>query len=214
MGLRGALVAMALAVVGALAGGLVAGSRSDAPAAFGPPVPLAAASPAVPTDPPVEISPDPDYPALVRGLPTTRVVVGTAPFTLSVPIPDGWVRSDSAAGEWRWFPGPPDDVKYTYFLRVRLIGNDYQSIESALTSRIAALESATAVEDLDVEYRSRDTFVSTYVEGGYKRVSYERFIGTGPADPTAYASIAVIGRESDRDGLSALLEKVTAGARA
>ena len=39
-----------------------------------------------------------------------RVVLGTPPFTVSLAVPRDWVRSDSAGGEWRWYPPPGPDA--------------------------------------------------------------------------------------------------------
>ena len=125
-------------------------------------------------------------------------------------MPKGWVRSNPTAGEWRWYP-PPGLTTNTYFLRVRLVGNSYVSVPTAVDQRITALENAGDVADLHIESRAADRFESNYVAADHRRVDLEHFVGSADSD-FVYASIAVIGRERDRAGLEDLLPRIAAGA--
>src|SRR5689334_5713445 len=126
--LRAGLV-LVLAVAGAAVGYLLAAPDDTGVASFSGPEPVAAVSPSYPVNR-VVVLPDPDMPALRPGLPLHDVSVGTAPFDLTLPVPRGWVRNIPTAGEWRWY-STPKVVLNTYFLRVRLIGNQYQTVGGA-----------------------------------------------------------------------------------
>jgi hypothetical protein len=202
-------VTLALALVGVAAGYGSGVLLRTEPVTFASPAPVAAADPSWPAEP-VPVLPDPDLPALATGLRTHRETVGTPPFALRLPIPDGWVRTDPAAGEWRWHP-PARFLPNTYFLRVRLVGNLYQSIGSALDHRLDALRDAADVAGLDVESMTSQGYTATYVAGDHLRVSMERFIGAG-SGATAYASIALVGREADRPGMDELFPRIVRGA--
>lgn len=201
---------LALVLTGAAGGYFLAERDDEERSSFSRPEPVAAVSPSYPVNP-VVVLPDPDKPALQAGLPLHRVQVGTAPFDLSLPVPRGWERSVPAAGEWRWYP-PPGLVLNTYFLRVRLIGNQYQPVEQAITSRLDALRTADDVEDLRVLSRTADGFVAEYVSAGYRRVTMEKYFAQDGSD-AAYAWVALVGRRRDRPGMTDLFDRVVAGAR-
>lgn len=92
---RGLVVAAALAVVGAAAGVGIAEVTDERPVELDTTTTPVAASPSIPTTPPVEVFPDPSTPALGTDLPTHRETVGQDPFALELPVPDGWARSNS-----------------------------------------------------------------------------------------------------------------------
>ncbi len=211
MRLLGAGLVLALVLAGAAGGYLVAKDEDAGIVSFAGPGPVAAVSPSYPVIP-VVVLPDPDLPALRAGLPLHRVGVGTAPFDLSVPVPRGWEQSIPSAGEWRWYP-PPRAVLNTYFLRVRLIGNQYQSVDRAVAARLDALRSADDVEELEVLSSAGDGFVAEYVSKGYRRVTMETYVAQ-PGTDVAYALIALIGRREDRAGMTDLFDRVVAGSRA
>jgi len=206
---RSVVIALALAVIGAGGGYAASALDGDEPRTISMAMPVPAASPSYPSDPETTVLPDPDFPALQRNLRYDRVRVGTEEFPVELRIPRGWIGTKPVDGEWRWYPPPgPDDTKNTYFLRVRTVANQYQAVSAALDQRIHALEVADEVADFATESRSGDTFVATYVTGGYRRVAMERFVTDGRSE-TASASIGVVGRERDRDGMTSLLESVT-----
>ena len=216
MSWRGLGVAVLLAGIGLVAGIGLARLTDDGPAVGDAAAPLPAQSPSLPIDPPVEVSPDPDYPPLARDLPTHRQEIGQGPFVVSVPVPDGWLSTNSNVNEWKWKPplgsdGDGDgDVDNTYFLRITLLGNPPVTIASALADRIRTVDAASATEEFDLESQTEDTFTATYVIDGYRRLAIERFISIDGSD-TAFANIAVIGRLPDRVGLADLMETVTDG---
>ena len=206
-----ALAVVLLAAAGA-ALGYAAGRETPEPLVVDA-TPVAATDPAYPRDPVLRVLPDPDDPPLRPGLPTTRAVVGTSPFSVALPVPRGWVRSDATAGETRFYPAPPtDDTVGGYFVRVRLVGNQYLSVPAQLDARLEALSTASGIEDLTLESRSFDALVVSYVADGYRRVAMEQFLAP-PGEEVASAYVAVIGRERDRDGLADLLDRLTGGLR-
>jgi hypothetical protein len=201
-------LALVLALVGAAAGYGLGHLRQDEPTAFALAAPVPAQSPRYPVIPTV-VRPDPDFPGLQPGLRLHLVTVGVPPFGFELPIPRGWVRTNPASGEWHWH-SPPELVKNTYFIRVKLLGNLFQPVATSLEARVTALENAGDVADLHVESRTADTLVVDYVSAGYRRVSMERFVADDSG--TTYASIGLLGREADRAGMAALFPRITAGA--
>lgn len=209
MAWRGLGVAVVLAVVGALLGAGLALSLREEPTRLDATTPASASSPSVPTDPPVEVLPDPLTPALEPDLPTHVAKVGQRPFGLTLPVPDGWSRSNPTKGEWRWFvEGHPPN---TYVLRA-VLPSGYRTVARARDDRIEDLDGATGIEDFTVEETGADGFVATYVLEGYKRVTMERYLALD-GGTTVYAVIAMTGREADRDGMTSLIDTVVTGAR-
>lgn len=197
-----------LALVGALVGGGIATLLRGEPARLDDSRPVAAASPSFPTDPPVAVLPDPSTPALSTRLPTHTETVGQDPFDLNFPVPDGWTRSDAKAGVSLWFV--ESNPANTYRLRVVLYSG-YSTIPDARDDRIAALDGATGIQEFTVEDETADGFTATYVLGGYKRVTMERFLAVDGSS-TVYAVVAIVGREADRAGMQALIDKIAAEA--
>lgn len=203
-------VALVLAVAGAAGGYGVGAFRTDEPVTISMALPVPAEDPSYPSDPVSVVRPDRTFPTLERNLDYHKVSLGTDEFPLDVRVPRDWIGTNPTPGEWRWYPPPgPDNTENTYFLRVRNVANNYRTVPAALDARIEDLAGAAGVSEFDVESRSADTFVATYVSEGYRRVAMERFTTNGGSG-NAYAWIAVVGREQDRDGLSSLLESVTA----
>lgn len=202
-------LALVLVAVG-LAGGYGLGDLSqEQPATVAVAAPVPARDPSIPVIP-VEVLPDPTTPPpLQPGLPLRARTVGTAPFDLTVPVPRGWVQTNPTSGAWNFYP-PPGLTLNTYFLRVRLIGNNYRTISAARDGRISDLENASDVADLHLEKRTAGGFVADYVADQHRRVAMEEFLSpTGST--TAYAWIALIGREVDRPGLKDLIGRIVAG---
>ncbi|ANH37470.1 hypothetical protein I601_1028 [Nocardioides dokdonensis FR1436] len=215
---RGLGSAAALLVVLALAGGAagyaVARADHDRPARTDDVRPLAAAGPAYPTDRPVLVRDDREEPALEADLPLRRVVLGTPPFTVSLSVPRGWVRSDSAGGEWRWYPPPsPDDAENLYFLRVRQVANLFQSVPSARAARVGALATASEVQDLEIVEERYDSLEVSYVAGGYRRHSLERWLTTPGSGETAQFYLGMVGREVDSKAMTRLITRIADSAR-
>ena len=210
---RGLGSAAALLVVLALAGGAagyaLARGDHDTPTRLGEVRPVTAVEPAYPRDRPVLVREDRDDPPLAAELPLRRVVLGTAPFTVSLEVPRDWVRSDSAGGEWRWYPPPgPQEAKSLYFLRVRQVGNLFQSVPAARETRLRALTSAADVDDLEVVEERYDLLEVSYVADGYRRHSVEQWISDPGAGETAQFYLGMIGREADSAAMVDLVERI------
>ncbi|NYI11842.1 hypothetical protein [Nocardioides marinus] len=213
-GRRLGLAALTVVAMAATGAGLGYAGADDAPEPLVVDAgPVAAADPDYPQDREVRVLEDPEYPTLEPGLPASRRLVGTSPFAISLPVPRGWVRSDSTAGEARFYPEAySEDIKNTYFVRVRLVANQYLSVAAQLDTRIHALSTASGIEGFTLESRSFDALVATYVSEGYRRVAMEQYVAQ-PGQDTAFAYVAVIGREQDRDGLADLLDRLVSGLR-
>lgn len=186
--------------------------EDDSPQRIDTAAPVLASKPSVPSTPKVKVLEDPDEPPLEANLTTRPEKIGERPFEVRVPVPNGWVRSNPAPGQWRWYP-PPGDDRNTYFIRITQIKINFQAVPVALAQRIRALETADSVQEFDLESSTDDTFVASYVSEGYRRITWETFLSTD-GDEVAELSIAVIGRERDRDGLAALLPRLKAGVSA
>jgi hypothetical protein len=212
MGVRWIGLALTLVLVGAAAGYGFGLLRREEPITFTDVRPMPASSPSIPIDV-VEVLPDPStLPPLPRGIPLVPRTLGEAPFDLVVPVPAGWVRTNPASGEWRWYPPPgPEQTLDTYFLRVRLIGNGYRTATAARDGRIADLENAADVHDFDLEETTPNGFVASYVARKHRRVTMDAFFKP-PDTQYAEAWIGVVGRDSDRAGLAELRQRIVAGA--
>lgn len=211
MRLLGVGLVLALVAAGGVGGYLLGATDDPGTSSYSGPEPVPAVSPSYPVNQ-VVVRPDPDNPPLQAGVDLHKVTVGTKPFDLTLRVPRGWVRSIPAAGEWRWYP-PPGLVLNTYFLRVRLIGNQYQTVERAVAARIDALRSADDVDDFRLLSSSDSGFVADYVSDGYRRVTMEVYLAQEGQDQ-AYAWIALVGRRADRAGMADLFARVVAGAGA
>lgn len=206
-------VVVLLALGGGAAGYAVARAGHEPPAPLGEVRPMQAVDPAYPTDRPVLVREDRDDPALALDLPLQRVELGTPPFTVSVSVPKGWVRSDSAGGEWRWYPPPgPDAAENLYFLRVRQVANLFQSVPVARAARRSALATASEVQALEVVEETYDGLEVSYVSEGYRRHSLERWLTTPGSGETAQYYLGMIGRGVDRDAMAELLDRIAASA--
>ena len=202
---------VAVLVAGAATGGYVLRTNEEPDAtSYDGPSPIAAVSPSYPVEE-LDLVDDPDFPALQAGVELHEVRVGDKPFDLELQIPVGWARTVPQAGEWRWYP-PPGDVLNTYFLRVRLVGNQYQPIPTMLEARIDALDGAESVKDFVLESRIGNGFVANYVSEGHRRVAMELYVA-GPDSDVAFAWIALVGREVDREGMADLLARIGGAAQ-
>ncbi len=198
---------LALVLLGLAAGYGLGRTSVDDPTQVAMAHPMLAVDPSWPAEP-ATVVPDPTYPALAPGLRTHLETVGIPPFTLTVPVPVGWKRSNPVAGEWRWYP-TADFENNTYFLRVRLVANRYQPVPDALAERLTALDGAEGVVELDIESKTTDAFTATYVAEEHRRLTMERFL-PGPTG-NALAWVALIGREVDRAGMDDLFPRITDG---
>lgn len=208
MRVRWAGVVLALALVAATVFAATVGYRLGteqvpAPTSFTAD-PIAAASPSYPVIPAV-VLPDNPAPALEPDVRVRRQSVGAKPFQVKLPVPRGWVRSDPNAGESRWYPSWQLS-KNVYFVKVLQIGNGYRTIDSAVRTRIADLDSAGDVTDLEVE-PGPDRLAASYVADKHRRFSYEGYLSR-PASGFADVYIAVVGRRVDRAGLKDLFERL------
>lgn len=201
---------LVLVLVGGLVGYWYGDRRRSAPLTFSA-APVPASSPSYPVTPPTVV-PDSTYPGLAPGVATQeqRLRAGKN-LTVTLPIPQGWVRNDSIPGEWKWYPSW-SLTSNIYFIRVRTVANAYQPVDVALRSRIDALRGASAVYDLHLESQQDDRFVANYVNEDHRRVSYEGFLDRDDSG-TAYLYVAVIGREADRAGLADLFDRLMSGTR-
>ncbi|WP_460793834.1 hypothetical protein [Nocardioides pacificus] len=200
-----AIAVAALVISGA--GGFAAGELlRPEPKRIAGASPLPATSPSAPIDPPVDVLPDPGIAPLATALPLSEEQLGYGLRTMRVPAPEGWTRTEIELGEWTW--EAPHQLENTYLMRVKIVSSQRLSVATALAQRLEALESVT--DEFDLESRTADTFVATYVSRGYRRLTMDRFLSLG--SDTAYAQIALTGRVVDRAGMADLLDRVTQGA--
>lgn len=204
---------LVLVLLGGSVGYAAGAMREDEVTAFAEARPVPARHPSIPFIP-VDVRPDPDtLPPLATDLRLKPRTLGDAPFDLTLPIPRNWLQTNPTSGAWNFYP-PPGAVgtANTYFIRVRLVGNNFRLVEAARDQRLADLDNAADVEDLVVEKVRPGGFVANYVAEGYRRYSHEEFVDS-PGSPFAYASIAIIGREADREGMADLFPRILSGIR-
>ncbi|HEX5086644.1 MAG TPA: hypothetical protein VFV89_02480 [Nocardioides sp.] len=209
-------VAVVLLCVG-VAGGYAVADRNQEEAASSTTLePIPGVSPAVPTPVVPSYAPDPDDPPLTTsGLVAEPVKLRLNPDGAGVKadIPVGW-RENRPEDTNFWNFVDPDASQGTYVLRVTLWRPANVSIAAAMAQRIAALEDAEThggLSDFHVTAQSDDTMEATYVDGGHLRFTTERWVSFDGS--TAYASVAVTGREVDRPGLGDLLSRTVTSLR-
>ncbi len=203
---------LVLLLLGAGAGYALASATTAEPGRAAGPAPVDAESPSAPIEDPREILPDPTDPPLGLDLETQEAVLrdGRRAPALKLQEPVGWRRTHVPGSDWNY--AVEGNSTNTYKLRVGILKGSHVSVDAALASRLVAYEAAEGdgnLEDFEVEDRSADTFIATYLDGGYLRVTMERFVVLDDSDEV-YAVVAVTGREVDRPGLTDLLIR-TAG---
>ena len=202
-----ALGLVLLVLVAGVAGGYAYGElREDDPVTVSRATPVPA-EPSVPTPATPEVLPDPDVPPLAVNLPTrrTRLTTGRSGDVLRVDQPIGWSRKSSDE-TWTW--AVASNRTNTYRHRVAIIAGAHQSVSVAQNARILAFEEAEAngyLSNFTSESQTADTFIATYIDGGYLRVTMERIVAFEGS--SAYAAAAVTGREVDRQGLTDLVQR-------
>jgi hypothetical protein len=201
-------VAVLLAALGVAGGYAAITASEDEPARMSTAAPVPGQSPSYPSDPVVRVLPDPGTPALAAALPLHTERLGGRAFGMRLPVPDGWLRTDSDLVEAKW--KPPGGGQNTYLLRVKIVSGLRLTIEQAMRQRMDDLEAT--VTDFELEASTSDTFVATYVSDSYRRLAMERYVSLDGSE-TAYATIVVVGRVADRDGMADLLAQVTDGAQ-
>jgi hypothetical protein len=200
-------VVLLMLVVGAGGGFAVAELSEDAPRTIDHVTPVPA-EPSVPTPSAPEVLPDPGAPPLAVNVPTraTHLSTGVHGFGLTVDQPVGW-RRNRLAETWTW--AVPTNPTNTYLLRVSILAGNHQSVAVAKAARLSAFADAEAegnLSDFVVESQTPDTFIATYINDGYRRVAMERIVSFD-GGASAYAVVAMTGREVDREGLTDLVER-------
>jgi hypothetical protein len=209
-------VAVVLLGVGVAGGYAVADRTGQQPGSSTTLGPIPAVSPSVPFVPEPSYLPDPDDPPLTTsGLTTEPVKLRLDPegAGVKVSVPVGW-RSNRPADTNLWNFVDPDTSPGTYLLRVTIMRGLNQSIAAAMAGRIAALQGAEAdgnIEDFDVTAQTDDTLEASYVDHGHLRLTTERWVSFDGS--TAYASVAVTGREVDQAELGRLLSRTITSLR-
>lgn len=209
----GALLTLCLLAGIGVAVGYVVGQRQvTEPTTFTTPVAVPASRPSFPVNV-YDVEPDPTTAPLDAALPLHEEKFSSDGFRLRAPVPDGWMRVE-LSGRNQWNFSVPTNPSNTYLLRIGLLAADRRSTGVETIARLAALSAAEAdgnFENLIVEEQSDTGFTATYIDGsGYQRVSIEKF-ETVPGHDSAYFSVAMSGREVDREAMVELLERIVSG---
>ncbi|GAA5141034.1 hypothetical protein GCM10023340_02090 [Nocardioides marinquilinus] len=221
------LVVLLALVVGGVIGVVAARSDRTEPEArvsFSDPRQLPASDPSIPVE---TFAPDPSDPQLQLNIPLTPPVVLAVPGPdgkptgrrIVVPLPKGWtgrqiaLQGPSAPARWQYTVEGNDPNSYV--LRIDIYRGLPLTVGRAISARISALDSSTLqgnLQDFEVEEQDAEGFVATYVDRGFLRVAEEKFFA-GPDGVTAYATVAISGREQDRPGMADLLARISEGIR-
>ena len=195
-------------LVGALAGYAASSARHQAPTTTDLAEPLAAASPSVPTDPPVKTVPDSDeYGALGTVLSFVDKRIGAPTDRWNYQVPRGWEPADQQPGGIRWtLPGNP---VFTYSMRVAIINTLPITTAQAARNRMVNVRTLLAYDQLAL---TDDSLVFTYVLDQHARYQHSHWLAEPGSGRTAF-EITVSGRMRDRAGLDALLEHLVATTR-
>ena len=211
MSVRAVGAFLVLAIAGAAGGYGISALQTDAPLTISMAAPVPAVSPSYPVNE-YDVKPDPDLAPLGTGLPLETRVLKEGGFKVEVAGPAGWQVNPLDGPGWNF--APKRSESNTYVLRVEVLAGTRSSVSAARASRILRLESSEDdgnLEHLVIEETADDSFTASYLQGGYQRVTTERFLSLGGS--TAYATVAVSGREVDRAGMTDLLERVSASLR-
>lgn len=197
---------LVLLLLGAGAGyAWAAASEDDGPSRFADATPLPASSPSVPVEPERPYAEDVDMATLLPDLTYSRETIGDAPFQYSFRRPTDWTSSNPQSGE-RTF-SPPDRQEGGYGMRVKIV-NARMTPTEMVAQKLAALEATE--EDVEVIGQGTDTLAVTY-RSGENRLRYNTFRWFNePGVGFATFETSVYGRERDVDGLTDLLDKVSA----
>ena len=203
-------LAVALALLGGLAGYGWAASRSEPVLSGEAPAPVEAAGPAVPFTPPEKVNPDSDLPPVPVSVDVETARIGT-PRTggIEVPVPADWERTDLSGGvQARWAaPGSPDGA---YTVRVQVVDQP-RSLAQAVAERAAALPLDPRVTDVEVLQQTGDTLIASFILSGYRMLQVVRWVSFDGA--SIDVEIAASGRLIDQPGLEALVARMATAVR-
>lgn len=208
-------VAAVLLCVGVAGGYAVADRDQTEPVRSSTLEPVPAVSPAVPTPDAPSYAADPaDPPMDATGLTTGTQRLRRDPngAGVKVEIPTGWQSSHPSDNLWNFVD--PEASSGTYLLRVTIQTGANVSVSGAVAQRIALLQLTERdgnISDFTVTNQTGDTLIATYVQDGHLRFTTERWVSFDGS--TAYASVAVTGREVDQQGLSDLLGRTISSLR-
>lgn len=196
-----------LLAIGVVAGFGASWAAGEAPSGAGAAAPVPA-SQSLPVDPVPDLLPDPTTPALAPSIPMVPQSVGAGSLRMTLPVPKGWVFSESSLNEWQW--RPPDQPDFGYVLRVEQVLSNRRSIAWTLDRRITELrEDESNVEVLD---QTADSLHFSFVTANHLRHGHLRWIDLTGSD-NAQVEIAVTGREVDDPGMADLVARVGSGIR-
>jgi len=180
-------------------------SEEDGPTRFTDAGPLPASSPSVPVEPELPYAEDVDIAALETDLDYQRETLGEAPFQYTYRRPKGWSATDAGSGERKF--RPPDGMEGGYGMRVKVV-NARLTTEDMVEQKLAALEATE--DEVEVVGRSGNYLAITY-RSAENRLRYNTFRWfTDPGGAAATFETSVYGRERDVEGLTDLLDKVSA----
>ncbi len=177
----------------------------------GAPKPLTATNPSYPYTPPIRVQPDPEEPPPLRAPFDTRPdTLGGGPFAVAFPVPVGWVRSNTAAGEIRYVL--PGDPAFTYSVRIEQVSSQPRSVPDWVSSRIDDLSEATGISDYRTIRATDNELVCSYVQDRHRRIQVVRWLS--PRGGTnAEIEVAAVGRVVDQAGLEDLVGLIAAEIR-
>jgi len=182
-----------------------ASSPDDGPSRFADAGPVPASSPSVPIEPERPYAEDVDMATLEPDLAYERESIGADPFQYGFRRPEAWIPTNTGSGE-RTF-SPPDREEGGYGMRVKVV-NARLTPSEMVEQKLEALE--LSEDDVEVVGRSTDTLSVTYrsAENRLRHNTFRWFNEPGVGFATFETS--VYGRERDVDGLTDLLDKVSA----
>ena len=203
-------LAVALALLGGLAGYGWAASRADVVLDGSAPRPVEASGPAVPFTPPEKVNPDSDLPPVPVSLDVVTARIGTPKQGgIEVPVPADWERTDLTGGiQARWAaPGGPDGA---YTVRVQVVDQP-RSLAQAVAERAAALPLDPRVADVEILQQTGDTLIASFILSGYRMLQVVRWVGFDGTSTDV--EIAASGRLIDQPGLEALVARMATAVR-
>lgn len=209
----GALVVLLLLGTGAGYAVAAATEGPDAPDSFPTPASVPAQSPSFPVTV-YDVEPDPGVAPLATDVPLRVQGFRSGEFRLRAPVPVGWLRVELSGGS-AWQFSVSSHPAHTYLLRLGIVAGDRRTPGVQTNARIFALRQQELdgnSENFIVEEQADTGFTYTLIDDdGFQRVGMERFLAV-PGSSSAYYTVAISGRETDREGMAAMLDRVLDGA--
>ena len=197
-------------MAGGLLGWGLATAISEEPTQSDTARPLMASSPSAPTyAPEAPYADDVAFPPLSSDLDYVEARIGGSEYAWRADVPKGWTASVIGPNENKYLP--PGEPVGGYGLRLELVLGQRLSPTALVNQRLVAFRAL--FDDVHVLFKNGTTIAMSYRDPQANWLRFNTFRWLPDTNGTAAVEVSVAGREQDRIGMDALLDRVTASAR-